>query len=197
MFKSLKERAQARRADSNLKKENKESGVSGIIELVIVLVILGILTAILLPTFLSTTSTAKNKSVEGTLANAVTDAASYYATNGAAFDTAAGVGTSIHNSEPAITAVVASATPVTTINTVTVQYISASQVILGTYSLGLNNGQGGCIYASVNNSNVLVSSGITTLSGESYFGTPTPGQGCQIIGTGGLPLTMTFLSTMP
>ena len=197
MFKSLKESAQARRADSNLKKENKESGVSGIIELVIVLVILGILTAILLPTFLGTASTTKNKSAEGTLATAVTDASSYYATNGAAFDTAANVGAYITSSDPAIANAVASATPVTTINTVTVQYISASQVILGTYSLGLNNGQGGCIYASVNNSSVTLASGITTKPGESYFGTPTNGQGCQIIGTGGLPLTPSFNLAMP
>jgi type II secretory pathway pseudopilin PulG len=58
-----------------------DHGVSGIIELVIVLVILGVLTAILLPTFLGTTSQAKDRSAQSDLSNGVTAAASYYAGN--------------------------------------------------------------------------------------------------------------------
>ena len=157
MFKSLKERAQARRADSNLKKENKESGVSGIIELVIVLVILGILTAILLPTFLSTTSTAKNRSAESTLATAVTDSQTAYANSSSSFSTAAksvttSVAAAITSSEPGITVVDASAgTAASTPNQIAVLPVSTSQVLVGTWSAGANAGAGGCIWASINN----------------------------------------------
>ena len=158
MFKSLKERAQARRADSNLKKENKESGVSGIIELVIVLVILGILTAILLPTFLGTTSTAKNRSAQSTLSAAVTDAQTAYANSSSSFSTAAksvsgSVAGAIASSEPGITVVDASAgTTASTTNQIAVLPVSTSQVLVGTWSAGANAGAGGCIWASVNNS---------------------------------------------
>jgi len=180
MFKSLKERAQARRADSNLKKENKESGVSGIIELVIVLVILGILTAILLPTFLGTTSTAKNKSAESNLSTSITDLQSAYANNSAAFSTtSATLVSAVNSAEPGLTVTAASATPVTTGGAMTVQAVSVNQVIVGVYSLGANNGSGGCIYASINNGSA-VSTGAQGGAGVQY-GVGASGAGCQTL----------------
>ena len=84
-LKGVQDKLAARRSADVQETEKKEAGVSGIIELVIVLVILGILTAILLPTFLGTTQTAKNRSAESNLSTAVTDAQTFYANNSQSF----------------------------------------------------------------------------------------------------------------
>jgi len=187
-LKSVQGKIDARRADVTQDTEEKEAGVSGIIELVIVLVILGILTAILLPTFLGTTSTAKNRSAQSNLSTAVTDLQTAYANSSSNFGSSATLVTSVQAADPGLTITAANATPVTTAGNMTIQNVSGNQTIVGVYSAGANSGAGGCIYASVNNA-AAVTTGITGLAGVSYTTTTT---GCQTLST-----AQTWLTTLP
>jgi type II secretory pathway pseudopilin PulG len=134
-----------------------ESGVSGLVELVIALVILSVLTAILLPKFLGSSQAAQVVSAESMLSSATTEAQSSFHNNGDAFFTAGGTGPGtvagdIQKGEPGIQVVVAISADNITANQLSVDPVSSTQAILGTYSKGALNGAGACVYVSVNNS---------------------------------------------
>lgn len=128
--------------------DDTEAGVSGIIELVIVLVILGILTAILLPTFLGTTQTAKVSSAESNLGTTVADSQSFFATSGGTFGTSTtAVINAIKAADPGLTV----GTTTTNPGDVAVLSAASSTLVVGVYSQGFLSGAGGCAYASINN----------------------------------------------
>jgi type II secretory pathway pseudopilin PulG len=164
-----------------------DHGVSGIIELVIVLVILGVLTAILLPTFLGTTTQAKNRSAQSDLTNAVTSTSTYYGLN-ASFPTgvagASVMKSYLNSSEPELTFVASSTATgsIAALHNVLVIPISANQVVLAALSSG-----GNCYYASINMGSA---SGSGATSGTQYVQSGTNGTCSATAPTSGWATTM-------
>jgi type IV pilus assembly protein PilA len=77
MFKSLLARAREVRAAELEGQEGLEGGFT-LIELMVVLLIIAILLAIAIPTFLGVTGSAKDRSAQSSLTNALTNAVAYY-----------------------------------------------------------------------------------------------------------------------
>jgi type IV pilus assembly protein PilA len=169
---------------SGEEKAEKETGVSGIIELVIVLVILGILTAILLPTFLGTTTTAKNKSAESNLSTSVTEAQTMYANNSSTFPATATLVGSLNTAEPELS--FSSAWPATSGNGVGVVQESASDVVMGAES-----SSGSCIYVSINNATATAGTATPWLNNSGTSWASAAGA-CAAPAAG-----MTFTTTTP
>lgn len=129
MFTSLVARAVEARAREPGEEERREGGFT-LIELMVVLLIIAILLAIAIPTFLGVSGSAKDRSAQSNLTNAMTDAIAYYqngqtydATTGTGGTTASQTGTGagstagdLQTSEPAFTWV-AGGTACTTANT--------------------------------------------------------------------------------
>jgi type IV pilus assembly protein PilA len=112
MFKHLLARAQEARA-AELEGESGLEGGFTLIELMVVLLIIAILLAIAIPTFLGVSGSARDRSAQSNVTNALTNAIAYYQ-NGQTFDAAsttlasqgAGAGTTsaaLQTSEPAFT----------------------------------------------------------------------------------------------
>jgi len=90
MFKHLLARAQEARA-AELEGESGLEGGFTLIELMVVLLIIAILLAIAIPTFLGVSGSARDRSAQSNVTNALTNAIAYYQ-NGQSFDATTGTG---------------------------------------------------------------------------------------------------------
>jgi type IV pilus assembly protein PilA len=147
------------------------------------LVILGVLTAILLPTFLGTTTQAKNRSAQSDLTNAVTATSSLYAQT-QSFGLAPAVATSLGSSEPELSFVGSTAAmpAISGLHNILVITFSSNQVILATVSTS-----GSCYYASVN---MGTTGGSGATSGTQYVQSGTNGTCATTAPTTGWQSTM-------
>lgn len=130
-----------------VKKHSDERGVSSIIELVIVMLILGILTAILLPTFLSTTGTAKDRSAQNNLSIAITDVQTAFSNNNQTMPASSALAATVNSADPGLSATTASPTNAGQVGMV----VTGTVAFVAVYSASKS-----CFFAAVNDGTTTV-----------------------------------------